>query len=50
MPNDEKENTGIRLLKKGQKGLIHALFSRLGLLILMLAIQIFVLFGFFFWF
>lgn len=50
MPNDEKENTGIRLLKKGQKGLIHALFSRLGLFILMLAIQIFALFGVFFWF
>ena len=30
---------GIRLLKKGQKGLIHAVFSRLGLIVLLLALQ-----------
>ena len=41
---------GIRLLKKGQKGLIHAVFSRLGLIVLLLALQTAVLFGMFRWF
>ena len=41
---------GIRLLKKGQKGLIHAVFSRLGLIVLLLALQTAVLFGVFRWF
>lgn len=41
------ENTGIALLKKGQKGLVHALFSRLGLILILLILQIGVLFGMF---
>lgn len=50
MSNSQKQNTGIRLLKKGQKGIIHAIFSRLGLIILLLAIQGLALFGVFIWF
>ena len=42
---DNIENTGIALLKKGQKGLFHALFSRLGLILILLILQIGVLFG-----
>ena len=30
------EDGGIRLLKKGQKGLVHAIFSRFGLVLLLL--------------
>lgn len=44
------ENSGIRLLKKGQKGLIHLIFSRLGLILLLLAIQGLAIFGVFIWF
>lgn len=50
MGNDERENTGIRLLKKGQKGIIHALFSRLGLFIVLLLFQALALFSVFRWF
>ena len=32
-------DTGISLLKKGQKGFFHAVFSRLGLIVLLLAAQ-----------
>ena len=48
MENEEK--MGLQLLKKGQKGLIHALFSRLGLFILLLALQVLALFSVFRWF
>lgn len=44
---DTIENTGIALLKKGKKGLFHALFSRLGLILILLILQISVLFGMF---
>ena len=44
---DNIENTGIALLKKGQKGLLHALFSSLGLVLILLIVQILVLFGMF---
>ena len=44
---DNIENTGIALLKKGQKVLFHALFSRLGLILILLILQIGVLFGMF---
>ena len=49
----EKKNikdTGLRLLKKGQKGLVHAIFSRFGLIILLFALQVLILFGVFVWF
>ena len=47
---NEESNQGLTLLKKGQKGLFHLIFSRLGLILLMLAVQIFVMFGVFYWF
>ena len=33
------EDGGIRLLKKGQKGLVHAIFSRFGLVLVLLLLQ-----------
>ena len=50
MDRKESENTGIRLLKKGQKGLIYALFSRLGIILALLIVQVLVLFSLFKWF
>ena len=50
MPNETEENKGLRLLKKGQKGIIHAVFSRLGIILLLLILQIFFLVGVFYWF
>ncbi|MCM1538868.1 MAG: cardiolipin synthase [bacterium] len=46
----ENKSAGITLLKKGQKGIIHAVFSRFGLILLLLAIHVFLLFGVFEWF
>ena len=46
MTADYKDK-GMQLLKKGQKGIIHAIFSRFGLVLLLLLIQVFVLFGIF---
>ena len=48
--NSDKENPGISLLKKGQKGLIHAIFSRLGIILVLLAVQVLLLLGAFHWF
>ncbi|MDO5538949.1 MAG: cardiolipin synthase [Eubacteriales bacterium] len=45
-----EESMGLLLLKKGQKGILHAVFSRLGLFLILLVIQIFVLLGIFRWF
>ena len=45
-----RDNNGLSLLKKGQKGMVHALFSRLGLIVLLLALQVLALFGVFQWF
>ena len=36
---DEERSPGLRLLKKGQKGLVRAVFSRLGLIVLLLLFQ-----------
>ena len=33
------EDGGIRLLKKGQKGLVHAIFSRFGLVLVLLVLS-----------
>lgn len=41
---------GLILLKKGQKGAVHALFSRFGLMLLMLVAQVLALFSIFQWF
>ena len=50
METKETESTGLSLLKKGRKGLVHAVFSRLGLILLLLALQIFLVFSIFYWF
>ena len=47
---NEESNQGLKLLKKGQKGLIHLIFSRLGLILLLLAFHVFLMFGAFHWF
>lgn len=44
------KNKGLTLLKKGQKGIIHAIFSRFGLILAMLAVQVLILLGIFRWF
>lgn len=44
------EDGGLRLLKKGQKGIVHAIFSRFGLMLLLLLLQVGVLFSLFRWF
>ena len=44
------EDGGLRLLKKGQKGIIHAIFSRFGLVLVLLLLQVGVLFSIFRWF
>ena len=38
--SDSNDKFGIYLLKKGKRGLIRALFSRIGLIIVLLALQI----------
>lgn len=48
MQTDYKSK-GLRLLKKGQTGIVHAVFSRFGLILLLLAIQILTLFSIFRW-
>lgn len=48
MKRDYK-NKGLRLIKKGQKGISHAIFSRFGLILLLLFIQVRILFDFFQW-
>ena len=47
---NEETNQGLSLLRKGQKGLIHLIFSRLGLICLLLAFHLFLLFSVFRWF
>lgn len=49
MQADYKEK-GLLLLKKGQKGMIHAIFSRFGLMLLLMIAQVLILFGIFRWF
>lgn len=44
------KNKGLNLLKKGQKGIIHAIFSRFGLILLLFVIQVLMLFSIFQWF
>ncbi len=44
------KNKGLTLLKKGQSGIIHAVFSRFGLILLMLIAQVLILFSIFQWF
>ena len=44
MNTKEIADSGLNLLKKGKQGLVHALFGRVGLLILSILIQAAVLF------
>lgn len=46
----DNESKGLILLKKGQKGIMHAIFSRMGVIMVLLVIQILILFGIFQWF
>ncbi|MGN0708222.1 MAG: cardiolipin synthase [Faecalibacterium sp.] len=43
-------DSGLNLLKKGQKGMIHAIFSRLGLILLLFLLQVGLMVGMFHWF
>ena len=45
-----KESEGISLLRKGQKGLMSVIFSRMGIIILLFVLQIFLIFAAFRWF
>ncbi len=49
MQTDYREK-GLYLLKKGQKGIVHAVFSRFGLILLLFVAQVFILFSIFQWF
>ena len=48
--SEKNESTGIRLLHKGQSGLMHALFGMTGLIIILLVVQIFFIVATFIWF
>lgn len=50
MAQTEQNNSGLSLLNKGKKGIIHIVFSRLGLIVFLLLLQVMVLFGIFQWF
>lgn len=43
-------NKGLQLLKKGKRGLLHIVFSRLGVILLFLVLQALLLFSLFRWF
>ncbi len=45
-----EQSTGMRLLKKGEKGIMYTLFSRTGIMILLLVLQALALFSLFNWF
>lgn len=47
---EETEGKIVQLIKNGRKGVIRALFSRFGLVLILLLIQAFILFGMFGWF
>ena len=49
MKDDSKE-MGLRLLKKGKQGILRMIFSRSGVILVLLAIQVLFLFSIFHWF
>ncbi|MDE7281145.1 MAG: hypothetical protein K2N36_05345 [Ruminiclostridium sp.] len=49
MPKPNSQSKGLKLLKKGQNGIFHAVFSRFGLIVVMLLIQLAVLLWSFIW-
>lgn len=48
MENQTQPKDGITLLEKGKKGVIHMIFSRFGIILLLLVVQVLFLFGLFF--
>ncbi len=46
----ETQNTGMRLLKKGQKGIFRMIFSRMGIILLLLTLNVLTLLAVFRWF
>ena len=48
--NQDKDNFGMSLIKKGKKGIFSLVFSRLGLILILLIIQIVLLVSIFCWF
>ena len=56
MKNEEKtkgflneDSPGLALLEKGQQGLAHMVFSRIGIIVLLLLFQLFLVFAAFYW-
>ena len=47
MENQSSESMGLQLLNKGKRGLIYVLFSRLGIMIILLVLQVLLLLGIF---
>ena len=45
----EYKDKGITLLRRGQKGVIHAIFSRFGLVLMLLILQVLILLSIFQW-
>ena len=45
-----QENTGLSLLEKGKRSILSMVFSRLGLILLLLLFQIALIIGIFCWF
>lgn len=50
MGEEKKTGEGLSLLKRGQKGIIHAVFSRMGIMFVLLVVQVMFLFSIFRWF
>ena len=50
MEEKDTESMGMRLLETGRRGIIRAVFSRMGLVILLLLVQVAFLFCVFYWF
>jgi len=46
----DTEEIGMHLLKRGKQGLVHIIFSRLGLILLLFIVQVLFLLGLFYWF
>ena len=41
----EEKSVGMRLIHKGKRGIIYTIFSRIGIMIMLMLLQIFVMFG-----
>ena len=50
MEKQTQQKEGITLLEKGKKGIIHMIFSRFGIVLILLVVQFFFLLGIFYWF